>query len=579
MKILRILAAGLLFYATAILGDFAPLSGGFVQTAHAQPCQWNYGFVANVATATYCGNVIGNTINAFNSVASMAALSAPLPNSIYTVAGYNAGSNLGGGTFTWTLGACTPDGGVNIASTVISSAVGCYKRSLVGSTITFEMWGADPTSSLDQSAPLLAAKTYAANHNLPCIDALGPYHIASEFNFNTDGLCIVGQSAVGTKFIPMTNGQAVFRISAQWARLENVDIANDLGVTTPSAIRIAPTNESGTTLTLANYPIIHNVTIQGGFSEGIAWIPGPGNSQCYFGHASDIWSINSLRSAWVAPPIATGTSPCNNNHLDNLNVLNFGGGAVHPNTGVQIDLGDTTTVQNGSFNGVAAGTSPNVTPTAIRVANDATTNHNAFLNNRMEGNTLDWDIRNPATTGEGVQGLTSSYPNGCPTNWKSTIFSQQPTSVAGVTYEANGQCSGVPANSIVYSASPITSASVVTASNVVTSATPTTAWAYDNGGSPVLTVANGVCSAGLPVGDGLITITDAIDSDSIINLSGGGNVTVVARTGTHWAATSTASPGAGTSSYTFTAGNYSVCNNTGASETYRLVGLKSRPQN
>lgn len=138
------------------------------------PCQWQYGFVSGVATATYCGNAtVQGSLNpaSQNTVFNIAALSAlpsPINGAVYYVKNYSHAGDGGGGNFLFTTAVFSPDACVNFAASV----TGTWIRQLNGAIISVEMCGAynDNTHATETHAAFAAATNYVQNGNA----GLGP---------------------------------------------------------------------------------------------------------------------------------------------------------------------------------------------------------------------------------------------------------------------------------------------------------------------------------------------------------------------------------------------------------------------
>lgn len=180
MKSLHYIAAGIVALIFALLAQSAP--------AAAQPCQWNYSFVANVATATYCGQVISSASNTVATVASLASLpnSASVPGAAYTVLGYNTAGDGGGGTFLAVTGTSAGDKCVNFPG---ANSVH-WVRQFNGGNLSVEMCGAynDGTNAATTLAAFQAANDFVAASPNPQqeIDFKG-----ASYNFGTAATGVV----------------------------------------------------------------------------------------------------------------------------------------------------------------------------------------------------------------------------------------------------------------------------------------------------------------------------------------------------------------------------------------------------
>ncbi len=100
--------------------------------------------------------------------------------------------------------------------------------------------------------------------------------------------------------------------------------------------------------------------------EGIVLRCGPGaggsDSGCWYNDFSAIHIYNCLRGVWLKDCPA-GSSGVNRNYFHQMRI---GQGC---NTGIQIDDGTTNVFTEVHLEGIQTGTSPNATPTAIKIAN------------------------------------------------------------------------------------------------------------------------------------------------------------------------------------------------------------------
>lgn len=128
---------------------FAP---SLATPAVAQPCQWNYALVNNVATATYCGVVVSNGGIIFAAVPNITALRA-IPSPIANQAAIVVGSQ--GGTFTFSASNCpAADSGTQFPPSVGS---GCWLRQFSGAVQV--PWFETSVGTDDTAATRLALAT------------------------------------------------------------------------------------------------------------------------------------------------------------------------------------------------------------------------------------------------------------------------------------------------------------------------------------------------------------------------------------------------------------------------------------
>lgn len=140
--------------------------------ASAQPCQWNYTFVANVATAVYCGNVIssgGANITSLASVAALEAIPAPTVAQTFNTLSYNVGKNLGGGFWYFDITSSTNDPcGITGGVAASDGTTGRWRRIPPVEKLTASMCGAYGDGTHDDAAALQAGLNTGANLYLDC---------------------------------------------------------------------------------------------------------------------------------------------------------------------------------------------------------------------------------------------------------------------------------------------------------------------------------------------------------------------------------------------------------------------------
>ena len=225
-------------------------------------------------------------------------------------------------------------------------------------------------------------------------------------------------STSGTTFIPYANDTVMFRIIGMQSRLSGVSILNPNAKTSVSGIRLAPIDENGTTLhSDIEFNDIENIHIRN-VAEAIVLRPGPSltdpslyDSYLYYNTFKAIDIRNCTRGIWLAEPVTQPGSGANRNTFISVRI-----GETGANTGVQIDAGDTNKFFGLSLEGIASGTSPNIVPTAIKIAyNSASFGavHNQFFGLTMESCTRDLDNDNDLTEFYGYFNTgTFYYPNG-----------------------------------------------------------------------------------------------------------------------------------------------------------------------
>jgi hypothetical protein len=135
-----------------------------------------------------------------------------------------------------------------------------------------------------------------------------------------------------------------------------------------SGIRLAPQDESQTTLhTDTTYNTFNDLYVNN-FSEGIVLRPGPTfggqDSYCYYNTFINIVFYNCVIGLWLKEP---PTQPGSGSNRNTFISMRFGSN-YNSNTGIQIDAANTCKFISCSFEGIQYGTYPNATPTAIYIA-------------------------------------------------------------------------------------------------------------------------------------------------------------------------------------------------------------------
>lgn len=131
------------------------------------------------------------------------------------------------------------------------------------------------------------------------------------------------------------------------------------------------------------------------------------DSGCWY-NEPDIFAIQCTRGIWLRNPPNTASQVNRNTFRGRI------GQGV--NTGVQIDSGSTNVFSALHLEGVNTGTSPNATPTAVKIAaSDAwgsDNNYNDFAQCFLEGNTRDLDNANSQTRIFGGSWAASKFGGG-----------------------------------------------------------------------------------------------------------------------------------------------------------------------
>jgi hypothetical protein len=170
---------------------------------------------------------------------------------------------------------------------------------------------------------------------------------------------------------------------------------------------------------------------------------GGADSGCWYNSFINVFMQYCKRGIWMMD-CPVGSSGVNRNYFTNCRV----GNSV--NTGLQIDDGGTNVFNQVHLEGIQSGTSPNATPTAIKIkmtgTSGADNNGNIFFGCVMEANTRSIENANGYTEfygcdfGAPYSAVWTQYPKILIGNDASLI----PQFAPGFLYQANGQIPGVP---------------------------------------------------------------------------------------------------------------------------------------
>lgn len=381
-------------------------------------------------------------------------------------AGYLLGFDAEGALALATPGATTSDLGATLAASSGSALVGFLQAGAGAVPRTAQAKMRDALHASDfgvvangvtNDAPAMAlfiAALKAKGGGLGLLPQ-GIIAVASEVLVDGDGIYLVGQgpggpSGVGTRFLALTNGMNMLRIAASDCGLMQVGFDGGTTTGSTSGLKLCPADESQTTtLTFTNYNAIENIRFEN-LADSIIMRCGPkvggADSGCWYNRIGNITVLNCDRTVWLRGATTPTGSNVNRNVFYAIRGGSTGGG--RGNTGIQLDSGDTNVFYSCAFEGIALGTSPNATPTAIKVALSSTggdNNDNAFIGCRFEANTRDLELDNPRTTFidhtmTGSKMLLNVLPRLCLGNDPSIA----PQIALGMTLQNGSYAPGVP---------------------------------------------------------------------------------------------------------------------------------------
>jgi len=340
-------------------------------------------------------------------------------------------------------------------------------RMITGAAVNVLDYGADPTGVADSRAAIQAAidavqltsgtvyipeGTFLINSTTsPDGKDDGLVIPATSANGQTQRIILRGSSR-GTILKAGNNDMYVIRLSDSHCRIEDISI-NANSKTDIIGIGVVPEDRTQTTTRVdQNYNVLTGLYISG-CEYGLVYATGPdvggGDSGCWYNVLSDshIYSCTTGILLDASTNSLASASGVNRNKFVNLRC------GQNMNTGVQIDDGDTNTFINCDFEGINDGTSPNATPTAVKIAQQGSSsgadcNHNTFISCKMEANTRDVDNANAASEFYGcvVQGTKLNFTANPVMMIGGNEASQVPQIMPGYIYQANSQIAGYPNN-------------------------------------------------------------------------------------------------------------------------------------
>ena len=201
-----------------------------------------------------------------------------------------------------------------------------------------------------------------------------------------------------TALVAGSNNMIMVRCSTSYSEIGNFQILAN-GKTGVQGIALIPENTTSPALTSQqSHNNVHDFYISA-CAEGVVLQCG-GNGGAYYNHIGPGSvhgsGLNGTRGVWLKSGVGTGTpSNANRNHFVSIRV-----GST--NTGIEVESGDTNKFTGCSVEEITHGTSPNATPTGVKVhALDANGRGNqgcAFFGFVAEACTRDAEILDPRTS-------------------------------------------------------------------------------------------------------------------------------------------------------------------------------------
>lgn len=257
----------------------------------------------------------------------------------------------------------------------------------MGERVSVEDFGAKGDGATDDTASFTAAINYVIALGGGQVELCNPSYFLSgvagadgvkngvlvPFMGGLDDLAtsvsveVVGRSR-DTKLLAGSNNMILFRLSASYCSVRNLSLMAN-GRTGVTALALVPQNLTAPAeQSQQSFNQIENIYTSR-CAEGLVLQCG-GAGGAYYNEFAGIHihggSLDGTRGVYFKTGIATGTTP----QPSNVNRNQFFSVRVgYCNTGFDIESGDTNTFFGCSTEGVAVGTLPTATPTAIKVAN------------------------------------------------------------------------------------------------------------------------------------------------------------------------------------------------------------------
>lgn len=264
-------------------------------------------------------------------------------------------------------------------------------------------------------------------------------------NATSNRISLIGDGA-STVLKAGDNNMIVVRWSESHCSMQGFSIDGN-SKTSVWALGVVPEDMTQTsTITFQLYNEFTDIYITG-CDEGIAMRCGPdvggADSGCWYNSFINVFIIFTKRGVWLMD-CPVGSSGVNRNYFTNMRI------GQQVNTGVQIDDGGTNVFTQVHMEGVQTGTSPNATPTAIKIkqtgASGSDNNTNTFFGCMLEANTRSLENANAFSEFYGCS-FGAPYSMVLTQNPKVMIgddASLVPQFVPGFLFQAGSQIPGSP---------------------------------------------------------------------------------------------------------------------------------------
>lgn len=328
------------------------------------------------------------------------------------VRGYYATGDSGGGTFYWDASSTVADNG----GTVIAPGVGGSGRwrRLCSGSVSVHWFGAKGDGTTNDrpriqatidfvraqggGSVLFEGRTYLVQA-VPSLDdranGLLIAYTSQESPANRINLIGAGRSTVLKAGSP---NMRIIRLSDSRCAIESLQIDGDR-LANVHGLAIVPENTmQASTLVYQQKNHLRQLEIRG-CTEAIEMKSGPRvgamDSGCWLNRFYDVDIYNCARGIWMRSGPNAGSSQCNRNSFHGIRI----GQAV--NTGIQIDAGHGNNFHSCELEGIETGSSPNTTPTAIKLVAADEWGHgnesNRFFGGVIEACTRDVENANAYT--------------------------------------------------------------------------------------------------------------------------------------------------------------------------------------
>jgi hypothetical protein len=331
---------------------------------------------------------------------------------------------------------------------------------VTGAPLNVLDYGADPTGASDSRAACQAAINAAKAIGTSVYFPAGSYLIRSTTgpdskdnglvvpytnpNDTANRVKLIGDGA-STILKAGDNNMIVVRWSDSHCSMQGFSIDGN-SKTDVWALGVVPQDMTQTTsLTFQTYNEFTDLYILG-CAEGIAMRCGPdvggADSGCWYNSFINVFIYYCTRGIWMMD-CPVGSSGTNRNYFTNMRIGQF------TNTGVQIDDGGTNVFMQLHIEGVNTGTSPNTTPTAVKIkqtgASGADNNTNTFFGCMFEANTRSLENANAYSEFYGCA-FGAPYTMLLTQNPKVLIGDDAsicPQFAPGYVFQTNGQLPGI----------------------------------------------------------------------------------------------------------------------------------------